>query len=200
MANCTDKSCDKLARDIFCDFLTIAIHGLLHSRQVYPAGVFKLRRKFNLPVHVCYHPDVFSYITQLVDSVADILKNRKLHAVHFITGATESDWERVTIKLHAFGSVTHSQLPDLEDSLKNCLLKLSIIETYLPSRTAGDVTWRVEIDAEDAEMNCNHASDWMRTDQTNQSEKRASNVGKLIPLKTSVTEYMKLEIVAAKLI
>ena len=200
-----EKAIDKMAKDIFCDFITIAIHNLLHSRQVYPSGVFKLRQKFNVPVQVCYHPEVFSYISDLTDHIAKVLKARKLHAVHIFIGTAQSDWEQITLKLHAFSQITtQDQLSSLQASLKTCLLKLSIIDTYLTRHATSDITWRVEVDADENEMEKSNGTAWTKkgstTSSIHQSQQAPATCGrKIIPLKTVSTDVLKLEMLAVKL-
>lgn len=190
-----------MAKDIFCDFLTISIHNLLHSRQIYPSGAFKLRQKFNVPVQVCYHPDVFAYITSIIDNVSQILKTRKLHAVHIFIGTDQSDWEQITLRLHAFSNVTtQDQLNNLQTSLKACLLKLSIIDTYLPRRVTSDITWRVEVDADEKEMDLCNGTTWTKKHASNEKQEGQNGTQrKIIPLKTVTTECIKLEVIAMKL-
>jgi mitotic spindle assembly checkpoint protein MAD2B len=38
--------------DVFCEFVEIAIHCILHTRGLYPTGVFEKRKKYNVPVNV----------------------------------------------------------------------------------------------------------------------------------------------------
>ena len=38
--------------DVFCEFLEIAVHCILYTRGLYPAGVFEKRKKYNVPVKV----------------------------------------------------------------------------------------------------------------------------------------------------
>ena len=38
--------------DIFCEFLEVAVHGILYNRGLYPAGVFEKRKKYSIPVQV----------------------------------------------------------------------------------------------------------------------------------------------------
>ena len=200
-----EKAIDKMAKDIFCDFITIAIHNLLHSRQVYPSGVFKLRQKFNVPVQVCYHPEVFSYISDLTDHIAKVLKARKLHAVHIFIGTAQLDWEQITLKLHAFSQITtQDQLSSLQASLKTCLRKLSIIDTYLTRHATSDITWRVEVDADENEMENSNGTAWTKkgstTSSMHQSQQAPATCGqKIIPLKTVSTDVLKLEMLAVKL-
>ncbi|XP_067946685.1 mitotic spindle assembly checkpoint protein MAD2B-like [Watersipora subatra] len=197
MATPLEKTVERMAKDIFSDFLTIAIHSLLHSRQVYPVGAFKLRQKFNIPVQICYHPEVFAYITEVVTSISEVLQNKKFHALNMFIGTSKTDWERITIRLLALDSVkTQSQLTTFTSSLKACLLKLSIIDTYLQRHVSDDITWRIEIEADSKEIELNHA-DWMKTGTD--SYDKSDHVAKLIPLKTVSIDCMKLEMFITKL-
>lgn len=199
MSTSMERTIDRMAKDVFCDFLTIAIHGVLHSRQIYPIGAFKLRQKFGIPVQVCYHPEVFGYVKDITDSLANTLKSRKLHSMHIFIGTAAADWEQISIKLHAFRPFTsQAQLNDLQSSLKSCLLKLFLIDTYLPRRITGDVTWRIEIDAEDKEIENNQATDWLRVDDGPRSVS-ATRPNEIIPLKDVTNDSIKLEIFAQKL-
>lgn len=43
---------------VVVEFLEVAVHVLLHSRKLYPEGIFHLKKKYGVPVHVscnsCY--------------------------------------------------------------------------------------------------------------------------------------------------
>lgn len=201
MSSVMNKALDKMARELFCDFLTIAIHGLLHSRKVYSHGVFKLRQKFTMPVQVCYHPDVFNYITQLVQEIGEVLRSRALHAIHvfIVPSSTSAKQEQFTFKLHSFNDVTtQDQLMSLERELRAALLKLAIVESYLPTAAAtaaSTVSWKVEIDASNQQLETETA--WYRMGNlTNQKPGtiHTDNSKKIIPLKTICTDAIKLEL------
>lgn len=203
MTTVMEKRIDRMAKEVFSDFVTIAIHGLLHSCQVYPAGVFKLRQKFNIPVQVCYHPDVFSYISDVSTSIARIMDSQTLHAVHIFVGTPTVDWEQVTIRLHAFDAVkTQTELNDIQACLKSCLLKLSIIDSYFARRVTGDITWRVEIDANNLEVETNHSTNWARSDLAStrtQGPREPGAKDNIIPLKTGTTDRLKVELFVTRL-
>lgn len=206
MSSIMTKTLDKMTKDLFCDFLTIAIHGLLHNRKAYPAGVFKLRQKFNMPVQVCYHPDVFNYITELIKEVGDVLSAKALHAVHVLiyTSANDSNPEQFTFRLHSLNDViTQDQLLSLERELRVCLLKLAIVDSYLPSSSSStftfpDVTWRVELDAADRQLG--EGTTWHRVGNSlpvsNQANNSLEKKRKIVSLKTVSTESIKLELFA----
>lgn len=192
-----EKTIDGMAKDLFCDFITIAIHSLLYNRKVYPHGVFKLRQKFNIPVQVCYHPDVFDYVTRLVEEVGMILKDQHLHALHMVIGSDADGWEQLTFKLHTFARLTNQdQLNLLENQFKMCLLKLSVIESYLPLREESenkDVTWRIEIDAGEESMRA--STGWVKDDQP-PAAKDKSHQKNLISMKNVSTDFFNLEMLA----
>jgi mitotic spindle assembly checkpoint protein MAD2B len=41
-----------VAANILCEFLEVAIHLILYMREIYPAGIFEKRKKYNVPVQV----------------------------------------------------------------------------------------------------------------------------------------------------
>ena len=45
------------ASDILCEFLEVAVHFILYMREVYPAGIFKKRLKYNVAVQVDIYSD-----------------------------------------------------------------------------------------------------------------------------------------------
>jgi len=196
MASVQQKTLTQLAKDLVSDFLTVAIHSLLHSRNVYPAGAFKLRQKFHTPVQICYHPDVFSYITSIIESLTDILNHAKLYRVHIFIGSESSGWEQFTFSFDFLSNVTtQEQLNDLQYGLKCCLLKLSIVDSYLASRAdSDDITWRVEVDTNDKRVD--QSSVWVRVDED--KENKAASFT-LVPLKTLATDVIKLELYAKAL-
>lgn len=191
MASATEKAVDGMARDLLCDFLTVAIHGILHSRDAYPPGVFKLRQKFNLPVNVCFHPDVFAYISALIDDIGKLLQTRNLNAVHVFITSSAKTLEQITFRLRWLDEVkTQDELNLLHDQLKACLLKLSIVDTYLPKRGAHDIEWHVEIDANEEQISS--STSWCKADSS-------TSLGQsVIPLKTVSMDSIKMELLAYK--
>ena len=41
-----------VAANILCEFLEVAIHLILYTREIYPAEIFEKRKKYNVPVQV----------------------------------------------------------------------------------------------------------------------------------------------------
>jgi mitotic spindle assembly checkpoint protein MAD2B len=41
-----------VAANVLCEFLEVAIHLILYMREIYPAGIFEKRKKYNVPVQV----------------------------------------------------------------------------------------------------------------------------------------------------
>lgn len=60
-----ESEATQIGLDIFSEFLEVAIHSILYNRELYPAGVFERRKKYNVPVQICVHPEVNQYITQV---------------------------------------------------------------------------------------------------------------------------------------
>ena len=70
----------------FTDFLTLALHSLLHHRRLYPPHTFLAVRAFNIAVHQSRHPGVCAWVADAVAAVAAQLRRgaveRAALAVH----------------------------------------------------------------------------------------------------------------------
>ena len=61
----------------FTDFFTVAVHLILHERNLYPQTSFLKARKYNFPVRQSRHPQVCAWINDAVAAVeAELLKVR----------------------------------------------------------------------------------------------------------------------------
>lgn len=40
------------ASKIVCEFLEVAVYGILYTRDIYPRGSFELKKKYGIPVQV----------------------------------------------------------------------------------------------------------------------------------------------------
>ena len=62
-----------VASGILSEFLEVAVHSVLYTRELYPAGVFTRRKKYNVPVqvrvvlyHVLYHEAMYGIILSII--------------------------------------------------------------------------------------------------------------------------------------
>uniref|UniRef100_A0A8C4WVS2 HORMA domain-containing protein n=1 Tax=Eptatretus burgeri TaxID=7764 RepID=A0A8C4WVS2_EPTBU len=61
-----------------CEFLEVAFHYILYVRQIYPAGAFSRRLKYNVPVMVCLHPELCHYVEDVLEGVKPLLEQVSL--------------------------------------------------------------------------------------------------------------------------
>eukprot|EP00656_Telonema_subtile_P014176 TRINITY_DN17228_c0_g1_i3.p1 TRINITY_DN17228_c0_g1~~TRINITY_DN17228_c0_g1_i3.p1 ORF type:complete len:106 (+),score=24.72 TRINITY_DN17228_c0_g1_i3:75-392(+) len=52
----------------FMDFLEVAFHTILFSRQIYPKEVFEKRKRYGIPVWMSRHPELNQYISDFIQS------------------------------------------------------------------------------------------------------------------------------------
>lgn len=57
----------------FSDFLLVAIHTIIHERQIYPSNLFLAARKYNHPVRQARHPRVCRWIQDAVNACSEEL-------------------------------------------------------------------------------------------------------------------------------
>jgi len=82
---------------VLIELIEVSIHCILYARKIYPEGIFELKKKYNVPVHVrhfffiksisvFYHmifkvsiyPKLNSYINGTLNAVKSLLKLKKL--------------------------------------------------------------------------------------------------------------------------
>nr|XP_009860515.1 mitotic spindle assembly checkpoint protein MAD2B-like [Ciona intestinalis] len=63
----------KLTGDVTCEFLEVAFHQILRSRQVYPWDIFVARKKYNIPVFMSCYPPLNLYIAGIMTSVKPLI-------------------------------------------------------------------------------------------------------------------------------
>jgi len=39
---------------VLIELIEVSIHCILYARKIYPEGIFELKKKYNVPVHVRY--------------------------------------------------------------------------------------------------------------------------------------------------
>ncbi|KAI0212524.1 hypothetical protein LSAT2_002567 [Lamellibrachia satsuma] len=63
-------SVSRVTADVLAEFLEVAFHAILYSRELYPASVFHTTKKYNVPVQMCCHQGVRQYIQSVLTSVS----------------------------------------------------------------------------------------------------------------------------------
>lgn len=64
----------------FAEFLTVAIHVIIHERQIYPENTFISAKKYNYPIKQSRHPGVCKWIVNAISAVEkELLRVSRLH-------------------------------------------------------------------------------------------------------------------------
>ena len=91
----------------FLDFLTVAVHTLLHHRALYPPESFVAARKYNCPVRQSRHRGVCDWVNAAVDAVEGQLLRCAVRRVALVVFAprTGEPLERFVFDLARFPQV-----------------------------------------------------------------------------------------------
>ncbi|KAJ8686399.1 hypothetical protein QAD02_022193 [Eretmocerus hayati] len=126
-----------VSTDILLEFLDVALHSILYYRKLYPEEIFTVKKVYGIPVHVSVHPEVNSYIENILGCTKKLVQENKsnLEAVSIVC----IDKNKVPVEKYTFG-LEHLRDNILdkdpyfiktEDALRTLCLKLSLIESYL---------------------------------------------------------------------
>ncbi|XP_015766791.1 PREDICTED: mitotic spindle assembly checkpoint protein MAD2B-like isoform X2 [Acropora digitifera] len=73
-----------VAGGVLCEFLEVAFHLILYVREVYPSVVFERRKKYNVPVQMCCHPDLNQYILDVLQTIKPLLEKGDVQRVSLV--------------------------------------------------------------------------------------------------------------------
>jgi len=132
---------------IVCEFLEVAVHGILYARDIYPRGSFELRKKYGIPVQICVHPGVRSYVDALLESLSQLLQRREVNTFCvLILNANQEPVEKFMFEISTVcdNSFCCSDLLSLELELRDMLLKIYTCNSVLHP-VLKECTWRAEV-------------------------------------------------------
>ncbi|XP_052761262.1 mitotic spindle assembly checkpoint protein MAD2B-like [Mya arenaria] len=196
--NAQDASKTKVSCDIFAEFLEVSIHCILYNRGIYPSGVFERRKKYNVPVQMCLHPDVVSYITKVTESVKVMVANGDVSMVTIVVlDPDNTPLERFVFELGKQGELDKNDqyLFQLEDALRAFLLKLNVADSLLKALPE-DCSWVVHVHTRESTadkfIQTQTVKDfsWMPADEKQTKLRDAS----LMPLKTTDNSLLKMQL------
>ncbi|XP_068719445.1 mitotic spindle assembly checkpoint protein MAD2B-like isoform X2 [Montipora capricornis] len=113
-----------VAGGVLCEFLEVAFHLVLYVREVYPSVVFERRKKYNVPVQMCSHPDLNQYILDVLQTMRPLLE-KKFQPI-----------ERFVFEIGSAEGTSKMQTDDnfllhTERSLRGFLLKINSCDALL---------------------------------------------------------------------
>lgn len=143
------ESKEELSEEL-CNFLECAIHNILYTREVYPTTLFKKVRMYNVPVWKCRHPDVVSYVKDMVDSIRPLFGRGLVDKFCLvicencdgdsisggnrgISGkeqkhAKRKPLEQYTFSIKLLDQLTHCTRASLDTFLRSLLLKINVAD------------------------------------------------------------------------
>lgn len=189
--------------DIICEFLEVSFHIILYIRDIYPHALFQPRRKYNIPVQMCCHPELNQYIRDTLKTVRSLLIMDAIESVvlSIITP------EHKTLEKFAF-SMQHMKhdisqhsnedrhLLDIEESLRAALLKINICDTMLTKQLPPNCSFTILLHTtKEAAASLDHdqqaqAFPWIEVDSTEPSEPNTH----ILPLRTVNTSWINMSI------
>lgn len=191
----------RILTSTFTDLLTVAIHLILYTREIYPRPSFLLARKYNLPVRQNRHPKVCEWINDAVAAVeAELLKGAVDRVVVVIYTGENEPVERYVFDTSRFPKVPISDvdtplvrteadgeraviLPrvDLEEQFRGTLARLGAAAERLQALPKGcTFTLAIEL-GEEGEAPIRHPQAWIPAqpnlvDHDNATDKSRHNV------------------------
>uniref|UniRef100_UPI00358F0879 mitotic spindle assembly checkpoint protein MAD2B-like n=1 Tax=Myxine glutinosa TaxID=7769 RepID=UPI00358F0879 len=118
-----------------CEFLEVAFHYILYVRQIYPAGAFSRRLKYNVPVMVCLHPELCHYVEDVLEGVKPLLEQGVVQQIALVVLSPQGEpLERFVLEFDLPPSTPlcdEEHLEPLQVALRSFVLKLSISDAVL---------------------------------------------------------------------
>ncbi|CAE1308572.1 MAD2L2 [Acanthosepion pharaonis] len=190
----------QVAADIVAEFLEVAFHCILHNRDLYPAGVFERRKKYNVPVHMCLHPDVIQYIAQILESIKLLLDTREVDRVSLvILDHQQNPVERFVFEIGYPSKYTDFSsdilFTELEQSLRAFLLKLNVCDAMLKP-LPNDATWVIHIHTNDCAMLRLEEKQILKNFPWIEAEEKQKTMHSptLVPMKTVSSDIVKMQL------
>ncbi|KAI8990128.1 DNA-binding protein [Pilobolus umbonatus] len=131
--------------NILCDFLETWIHQILYQRDIYPKKIFRLYKKFDIPVYIAEHPAVKGYIANFMDTCHTMIKGGEIKSISLIILNKDIPIEKFVFEMN--GILTSTDIPpdrllksrseytlgDMEQHFRACLIKTNACNSLLRS-------------------------------------------------------------------
>lgn len=186
---------------VLCEFLEVAFHLILYIREVYPAVVFERRKKYNVPVQMCCHPDLNQYILDVLQMVKPLLEKGEVERIAMVI--SNKKFQPVERFVFEIGSPEESSaalsddnfLLHTEKSLRGFLLKINTCDALLEPIPQG-CTFSILVYTKESsflKLQENRKAQefpWVQADEENILMKEST----LVPLKSSTTGILKMQL------
>ncbi|KAG9230825.1 HORMA domain-containing protein [Amylocarpus encephaloides] len=179
------------------DFLTIAIHTILYTRELYPQSTFITARAYNLSVHQNRHPLVCRWINSSIDALDPLLEKNTVKRVVLVIYAPSGEvLERFLFDISRFPVVDDHEkytefdgargignVVDVNEQLRHTIRKLDYAGSKMQPLPE-DCTYTLAVELRDeAEPPIGHPQPWvpsepsLQTGETGGSERIGSDLG-----------------------
>jgi len=188
--------------DVICEFLEVAFHLVLYNRGLYPDGIFKKRQKYNISVMMSCHPDLNSYINDVLVGVKLLITkgNVERDSLQIVTNENVPI-EKYVCELLLFmdrdrNRAIESVSPGLEQQLRDLLLKIHTADAVLkplPNECSFAVSIQTKESIANKLVNGEHFEGfpWVKSDEKDAASCFA-NPG-ILPLKSCSTQLFDLQ-------
>ena len=195
--------------DVMCETLEAAFHLILYVRGVYPqcsspafprlsvltplVAIFQRVQKYGMPVHQARHPDVQSYISDVIVSLRPWLLKRVLQRVAFvICSDVMTPLERFVFEIAPGDPHRLLDADYVQAYMRSFFLKINTVDASMPPNTAGTTFSVVCYTASDAQEAAGPEEMlvWEPVDDASV----APSDGRIVPLKSMNEGAMKIQL------
>ena len=186
--------------EVICEFLEVAFHLILYNRSLYPDGIFKKCRKYNVAVMMSCHPDLNNYLKDVMTGISSLISLGQVERVTLqIVSNDERPLERYIFELSIFQDAVGSkeiENASLEQQLRNLLLKILTSDAILkplPTDCSFVVTVQTKESVANEFVHCEHFDGfpWVTSDDKDSIVSSVNPV--IIPLKTCSNQHFDLQ-------
>nr|CAB3263590.1 mitotic spindle assembly checkpoint protein MAD2B-like [Phallusia mammillata] len=121
-----ESSKHEITADLICEFLQVAVHQILYMRSLYPKAVFVKRKKYGIPVFMSCHPQINSYIDNVIDSLKAAFAKDAIQKVVVVITEDATIQESFVFEINHMVPSCRSDdlLIELEQSFRDAVVKL----------------------------------------------------------------------------
>lgn len=187
--------------NILCEFLEVAVHLILYVREVYPAGIFKKRKKYNVPVQMSCHPELNQYIQDVLHSIKPCLEKGEVERI--CVAVIDKEFRPLERFVFEIGShdENHSLRTDdryllnTESALRGFLLKISVCDAVLKANPPDCRFTILVYTKQSAVLNMQRDDKaqtfpWLHVD----GEEETADNPSIIPLKSTSSGLLKMQL------
>ncbi|CAO3630368.1 unnamed protein product [Cunninghamella echinulata] len=202
---------------MLCDFLQVWIHQILYQRELYPLDTFEIRKLYDIPVYMNFHPKVCDYIYQFIKAIKPMIEQGKCKSITIlILSSSSTEIEKYIMEIEDMDlaySLLSTDISNLQYYFRSCLLKMNALPSLLSFHNNNNnnndqqqqqFTFQLHLDLVSPLSHHNQEMiTWVPTNNNNNNSNNNNNNNKknknesvpwqqLIPIKTIFVHYLKI--------